>query len=358
MNDIQKIKALVSLREKYNDLRIVAKGKNSTRGFTLLAILKNEMYFLPAFLDHYRRLGVERFVFLNDRSNDGSFEYLLQQPDTTIVESGRTYGDKFDIPHSLSRKIKNPRILYLWRAMLHDMFAPGDWAIQVDLDEFVHLPDGLTFRHIVERLEWQKVHAAWGVMLNVYPQDFAAYSEHKMSACLDLGASWYFDGEQHVRLRHRKPPQVIRAGAVTRLCTAYAIDGFSSTQELTSRGNFLKIPSKYFRKPKPKGVTVLEKPVLVKWGPDCYYANCHRTNRFGSDQILLPIIHFRFAGNLELKIENGLRERSYHAGSLGHRRLSALLKKMGEVNGSFLYRNSRPISSFSDLANTGNALGF
>ena len=349
---------LVSLRKKYNDLRIVAKKGRSTRGFTLLAILRNEIYFLPAFLGHYRRLGVERFIFLNDRSNDGSFEYLLRQPDTTIVESGRTYGDTFDIPHSLSRKIKRRRILYLWRAMLHDMFAPGDWAIQVDLDEFVHLPDGLAFQHIVERLERQEAHAAWGVMLDVYPQDIAAYSGHKMSSRLDLEASWYFDGEQHICLRHRKAPRLIYAGARTRLYTAYAIDGFNSTQEFTSWRNRLRIPSKYLLKPKPKSANALQKPVLVKWGPDCYYANSHQTNRFASNRILLPILHFRFAGNLELKIESGLRERSYHADSLDHRRLSALLKKMGEENGSFLYRNSRMIGSFSDFGDTGNAFGF
>ncbi|MCY3828894.1 MAG: glycosyltransferase family 2 protein [Rhodospirillaceae bacterium] len=358
MDDISKIKALVSLREECNDLRIVADAGLGRRGFTLLGILRNEMYFLPTFLNHYRRLGVERFVFLNDRSTDGSYEFLVRQADTVVVESGHTYGDTFDIPYSLSRKIKRPRILYLWRAMLHDMFASGDWAVQVDLDEFVHLPDGLTFQHIVERLEQLEAHAAWGVMLDVYPQDVAAYLVHQISSRLDLGAPWYFDGEQHVRLRRRRAPRLIYAGARARLYTAYEIDGFNSTRELASWKNSLGILSRRLFKSKPKSANALQKPVLAKWGPDCYYANSHQTNLFASDQVLLPILHFRFAGNLESKIESGLRERSYHAGSLDHRRLSALLEKMSKENGSFLYKNSLPVGSFSDFIDTGNAIGF
>ena len=78
MNSTTLTRAYASLRQEYNDLRLVSRKDVDPSGFTLLAILKNEIYFLPAFLNHYRRLGVQRFVFLDDRSDDGSFEYLLE----------------------------------------------------------------------------------------------------------------------------------------------------------------------------------------------------------------------------------------------------------------------------------------
>ena len=56
--------AYLALRRDYNDFRIVSRESYAPSRFSLLAIIRNEMYFLPSFLDHYRKLGVERFVFL------------------------------------------------------------------------------------------------------------------------------------------------------------------------------------------------------------------------------------------------------------------------------------------------------
>ena len=50
--------------------------------------LRNERVVLPAFLRHYRGLGVTRFVMVDNGSTDGSFDYLLAQPD---VELHRTF---------------------------------------------------------------------------------------------------------------------------------------------------------------------------------------------------------------------------------------------------------------------------
>ena len=356
MGDRFQEKTLFSLREKYNDLQIVAGSAADTSGFTLLAVLRNEMYFLPEFLDHYRRLGIEKFVFLNDRSTDGSFEYLVQQPDTVIVESGRTYGDTFDIPQSLGRRIKRPRILYLWRAMLHDMFAPGDWAVQVDLDEFVRLPDGLTFPDIAERLERQRADAAWGVMLDLYPRDIAALLEHERTKALDASAPWYYDGEQHLRLRPGKAPKKTYSGARTRLYAAFEADRQYSRLGAKMRNHPVLKSMRKWAGIRSRGSNALHKTVLIKWSEDSYYRNSHETNRSGSKNILLPIQHFRFAGNLRQKLSMGLEEKSYHLGSADHRVLSELLQIMGEKNGSFLYRNSRPIGTFAAFAETRNAV--
>jgi hypothetical protein len=39
---------------------------------TLCAIGRNEMYFPSAFLEYYRKLGIEKIAFLHDRSTDGT----------------------------------------------------------------------------------------------------------------------------------------------------------------------------------------------------------------------------------------------------------------------------------------------
>ena len=201
MERFEPSKTYMSLQREYNDLRVVDESHVGPNGFTLLAILRNEMFFLPAFLAHYRGLGVQRFVFLDDRSDDGSFEYLQRQTDTVIVKSSRRFGDRLDLPPSISRTNKDPRMDFLWRSILYNMFAQDRWALLVDLDEFIHLPRGMTFQYLISQLNNHAIRALSAVMLDVYPKDIATFTENETSTQLDTSATWYFDGEQHFRLR-------------------------------------------------------------------------------------------------------------------------------------------------------------
>ena len=264
------------------------------------------MYFLPAFLAHYRRLGVKRFVFLNDRSDDGSLEYLTQQPDTVVVEGGRSYGDTVEVPTFLSTTISHPRVLYLWRAMLHDMFAQERWALQVDLDEFIRLPEGMTFPDLVAHLERQNARSVWGVMLDVYPKNIATLAKHEKTDRLDMSAMWYFDGEQHLRLRHERPPKNIYPGARARLYWTYGIEKLYPVLD-TEKPNLVDrlVRKRWFRR-RPLRYNVISKPSLLRWRHNSYFLSCHNTNLSASPHYLLPIQHFRFAGSLYHKIAIGI----------------------------------------------------
>src|SRR5260370_21953978 len=46
----------------------------------LFSKCRNEQLRLPAFLRHYRNIGVQRFFFVDNASNDGSAEYPRPQP--------------------------------------------------------------------------------------------------------------------------------------------------------------------------------------------------------------------------------------------------------------------------------------
>ena len=61
-DNAERIEAYLSLRHAHDDLRVVYGADVPPSGFTLLAILRNEIFFLPAFLKHYRSLGIQRFV--------------------------------------------------------------------------------------------------------------------------------------------------------------------------------------------------------------------------------------------------------------------------------------------------------
>ena len=351
-------KAYVSLRREYNDLRVVFEADGAPSGFTLLAILRNEMYFLPAFLAHYRRLGVERFVFLDDRSDDGSFKYLLQQPDTVVVNSGRSVGHKVEHPPSMFAAVRNSRIEFLWRSLLHDMFAQDRWALQVDLDEFIHLPRRATFQDLVTKLDEQGTRALWAVMLDVYPKDIATFTENEKSARLDMSATWYFDGERHLRLRQDRPPKMVYPGARARLYGEHGLDKLYPVLGVRKHDRISRLLRKLRLRRTPLRYNNILKPALLKWGDGCYFKDPHHTNLSASRRYLLPIQHFRFSGSLGQKMGMALSEKNHFLDSSDYRLLMELLRTMKERNASFLYRKSRPLDSFEDLVETRNAMGF
>lgn len=57
----------------------------------LVCVLKNEATLLPDFFTHYRLLGVERFVMIDNGSTDGTDEYCAAQPDTDLHRVHRTF---------------------------------------------------------------------------------------------------------------------------------------------------------------------------------------------------------------------------------------------------------------------------
>jgi len=340
----------------FDDLKVVSSRQPDPEAMTLCAVGRNEMYFLPVFLEHYRKLGIEQFAILDDRSTDGTTEYLLSQPDVVVFESNYRYGDEVDLPAHIVDTMLSERILYVWRTIFYDRFAKNRWAVQVDLDEFIHLPLGTTFQDIARILDHEGSCLAHGVMLDVYPETLSDLAGMADQREIDPAATWYFDAEPHLKLRAGKYPKILHHGARARLYHSYGVARPYQKpnkpkpayriwwKRMKGSGFGTKIP--FYNK--------TFKPVMAKWPDGAYFKSSHRTSIHGSDRILLPFQHYRFTGALYAKIDMAIRENSYSAGSQDHHLLSNLLQQMRtRNNGTFLYRNSRVLNSFDDLKKAG-----
>lgn len=352
----------------FDDLEVVSSRQPDPEAMTLCAVGRNEMYFLPSFLEHYRKLGIEQFAILNDRSTDGMTEYLLSQPDVVVFESRYRYGDQIDLPADLAGKMVLPRILYIWRTIFYDRFAKNRWAVQVDLDEFIHLPPGRTFQDIARMLDGDGSNVAYGVMLDVYPEtlsDLAAMADQRE---IDPAATWNFDAEPHLKLREGRPPLRLHPGARARLYKTYG-----TTRLYHEMGMPMPVYRNWLQRMRRTrfGTKIpfsneVRKPVMAKWPDGAYFRSSHGVSSDGvseaslvaSHRILLPIRHYRFTGALYAKVEMAIRENSYYGGSRDHRLVSDLLHQMqAQGNGAFLYRKSRVLNSFDDLRKSGVSIG-
>ncbi|MDX5594294.1 glycosyltransferase family 2 protein [Pseudovibrio sp. SPO723] len=94
--------------------------------FPLICVLRNERDILPAFLSHYRGLGVNLFHFVDTGSTDGSIQYLKDQKDTQVYLKKGGYAQA------------NAGID--WVNEIGCTSCTGTWTLVVDADEFLQLP--------------------------------------------------------------------------------------------------------------------------------------------------------------------------------------------------------------------------
>lgn len=87
------------------------------------SVLRNEALRLPYFLEHYRALGVDHFLVVDNGSDDGSDAYLAGQPDVSLWQTGASY--------------HNSRFGLDWLGWLLMRYGHGHWCLTADADELL-----------------------------------------------------------------------------------------------------------------------------------------------------------------------------------------------------------------------------
>ncbi len=134
------------------------RGIDRTRSarYLCIALAHDERHMLASFLDHYRAFGDVTFVIVDDRSTDGTAEFLAAQEDVTVMEpkSGSTFAE-----HKRE-----------WRGQVLDRVASDRWIIAPDLDErlvWSGYPKR-TFDMLLERIVAEGAQALFAIMLDMY----------------------------------------------------------------------------------------------------------------------------------------------------------------------------------------------
>ena len=120
--------------------------------------VRNEIVRLPYFLDHYRRLGVNHFLFVDNGSTDGTADYLAAQPDVSVWATKSSY--------------KLARFGVDWLTWLQIRYAHGHWCLTVDADEILVYPycDTRPLQALTGWLDANQVRSFGALMLDMYPQ--------------------------------------------------------------------------------------------------------------------------------------------------------------------------------------------
>lgn len=143
-----KIEKVSERKQKYMD----------TGNPVLICVLKNDIGKICYFMEHYRKRGIDNFVFLDNMSTDGTFEYLLEQEDAVVYRCEHGF--------TADRKIA-------WVNRLIAEYGDDKWYLMVDSDEFFTFlgEDKYQFKDVVSKAEEKGFKRLGVIHLDMYPKD-------------------------------------------------------------------------------------------------------------------------------------------------------------------------------------------
>jgi hypothetical protein len=133
-------------------------GFRDNKNVIVVCVVKNDMERVKIFLEHYRKLEINQFVFLDDKSTDGTKEFLQSQKDVELFTSSQDFFTE--------RK-------EAWINRILAYYGFNRWYLVVDSDELLIYDDfeKRSLAQFVNLLEKKNITAAIGIMIDMYSKN-------------------------------------------------------------------------------------------------------------------------------------------------------------------------------------------
>lgn len=276
---------------KRRELRPVVNRTNSIgrHDILLFSTLRNERVRLPYFLQYYRDLGVDHFLFVDNGSDDGSREFLTEQPDTSVWTTDHSY--------------KRARFGVDWLNWLQMRYGHGHWTLVVDPDEFFVYPfcDTRSIRALTDWLDASSIRSFGAMLVDMYPKgrlDAQPYREGDNPFEI---ANWFDSGNYMIQRNGRYGNLWIQGGPRARV----------------------------FFPDNPARAPAMNKIPLVKWHRHYTYASSTHMllprwlnlvyDEWGGEKASGCLLHAKFLDTFAKKSEEELQRRQHYANSHEYR---------------------------------------
>lgn len=310
----------------------VLHGTPDAAKITLYATMRNEMGFLPAFLNHYRSIGYEQFLILDDGSDDGSSDLLRMQPDVVVLQADLAYGAPMIFVDPDGHRRPERAGIYFKIALPH-VFCPGAYVSYFDADEFLFLPPGIeSITDIIARLEAEGAASVVTSLVEFFPADAEGLTgDLPQSFEALLEAYPCFEPEALVRLVAGAQPELIGQPKTARLFERYGIE-----PRIERRGwHRIYMPSRA-KKAQAFQKSPRHKTPIVLRSDQSYLIGTHKANLPPSPEILLCTAHFVFTAQFADKIERATAWGAHANGAAKYKYYRMLLDALKGTQNGFL----------------------
>jgi hypothetical protein len=251
----------------------------------LFSTLRNERVRLPYFLKYYRDQGVNHFLIVDNDSEDGSREYLAEQPDVSLWTTQHSY--------------KRSRFGVDWLNWLQMRYGHGHWSLTVDPDEFFVYPfcDTRPLRALTDWLDASSIKSFSAMLLDMYPKG-------------PIGAQPYNEGEDPFQIANWFDPG------------NYTISRNRRFGNLWIQGG---PRARVFFADLPERAPALNKVPLVKWHRDYAYASSTHMvlprglnlvyDEWGGEKASGCLLHAKFLDTFAIKADEEMTRGQHYANS-------------------------------------------
>jgi hypothetical protein len=162
------------------DDRSVPSAKGEIRA---VACVRNEMLRLPYLLEYHRALGVDRFLFIDNGSTDGTVDYLRGEPDCHCFHSGGNF---------FAENVEPPK----WTNALRNVFTDDYWCLTLDADEMFVYPhqEQVSLRDLCRHLDRSGADSMVALVIDMYGAGPIVEAKYDRGQSF-LEACPYFDAE-------------------------------------------------------------------------------------------------------------------------------------------------------------------
>ena len=257
------------------------------QNFLVISVVRNEIVMLPHFLAHYRKQGVKCFVIVDNCSDDGTREYLFQQPDVVLYSTDTEY--------------KYSYYGVAWQQAVLGNLCLGKWVLLADADEFLVFENSetRTLEDFVANIESEGCDAVCTVMVDMYPKGDLSEADFTKGNPFDL-APWF----------DNPPVETWRLGS------GWFSNSMSYTSNLRHRVVAHAMPHDF----------ISQKYALLRYAPwirlsqGLHYASNLTVSRRPS-----WFAHFKYHSGLKEKVETEIRRGQHYNNAAEYRRYAAML---------------------------------
>lgn len=293
----------------------------------MFSVVRNEMYFLPHYLRHYRALGVREFWFLDDHSSDGTRELLMADPDCGVLQSDFKFGDMY----------QGKRFGIQARTLIPRKLLTNRWVLIADADEFLLLPSPFkTIDELAMALDADHAQAARAIMLDFFPSTLSELEQSSTDAS-PFSICPNFDPFERLTWPDQapNPTEISLEDGVRPRLLAKLLESSDEMKALMPSYRFAnanKIP-------------------LIRWTEQTQLLTAHHANVETSNKVQLVFAHFKFYPALRERIEDALRTSAYWNDSIEYRFLDMAYRALDTW--PLAGTRTRRFSSTADMEATG-----
>lgn len=300
-------------------------------GVPLFCIMRNETYFLPHFLAHYRSIGITNFQIYLDSCDEEFVAMLEAESDVSLLTSSRyRFGDVlYTTPQGIPVKLGH----FLKESISNELML-GRWHAVVDADEFLILPPPMkAVAEYIAFLEERGQMYSFAPMVDFYPRRLRDRN-HATHVAPFMGSPYFDAGPYHQLHPVTKQLLTINGGVRGRILEYLRRNSLAELGKAGIRGSDLKLPTNF-------------KFPLLKTDASLKRFAHHWINQQHSLDNMSCIAHFKFYPGLDWKLSVARAEGQYFRSSIEYKILKVAIDVLGDAD--LVFENSVAYTSPADL---------